>query len=148
MKTKYTTIAWMTDLHLHQANPANRTKFLKELVAAEFDAAIITGDISTSSQVIEDLASLSDACGNRNLFFVLGNHDFFDASFSSVDVAVEKLCKTRDNLHYLEHGGTHRLAENLGLVGCRGWSDGRAGLGSDSRIYSSDAFRIRDLMVT
>lgn len=64
-----------------------KAEFLRKVSCAEFDAAVITGDISEAVRLPEDLVVLGEACAPRPLYFVLGNHDFFGSSFAEVDAA-------------------------------------------------------------
>lgn len=144
MKTTTTKIAWMTDLHMDRVEKRTRHDFLANLSDTDFDCAVVTGDISTSNRILEDLSALADACIKRNLYCVLGNHDFHGSSIGAVDKAVADLCRQRPNLHQLGVGKFHKLSSSLGLLGHRGWCDGRAGLGRETRISSSDFDLIAD----
>ena len=76
---------WMTDLHLDRASSTTRKRFFNTLASTPFDAAMITGDISNADGVCSDLLELGGACGERKVYFVLGNHDFYGSSFGEVD---------------------------------------------------------------
>ena len=127
MKTRNIKIAWMTDLHLDRATNKTRLKFLTQLSTADFECAVVTGDISESERLVDDLSSLTEACGKRKIYFVLGNHDFFGSTFQAVDHEVSQLCHRTSNLVHLGNGTFQKLSPSLGLLGHRGWADARAG---------------------
>ena len=121
-----------------------RGHFLDKLAGIRYDAALITGDISTSRHLTRHLAEISRACGPRPVYFILGNHDYFDGSFAAVDRAVEELCSRCRNLIALGHGEIIGLNHNTALVGTRGWYDGRAGAGASTWVDSPDRHLIDD----
>ncbi len=142
-------LIWLTDLHLDQATITVRTQFLESLSCAQFDAAVITGDISDAAHLPSDLLALSRACGNRAVYFVLGNHDFHGGSFASVDAAVAIVCVQQTNLRHLgsqNETGIIPLGNDTALVGHRGWADARAGSGADSPLHNPDTDLIEDFL--
>ncbi len=138
-------LLWLTDLHLDQTEESARSRFFWKLRNTAFDAAVITGDISSSCRLVEDLKALSHACAPRPVYFVLGNHDFYGSSFADVDTRVNIVCKTYPNLIHLGQGEVIPLSEKSCLIGHRGWADGIAGVGSSSLVHNRDAFWINDL---
>ena len=138
-------LLWLTDLHLDSVCPTRRQRFLGTLRRTAFDAAVITGDISCASRLCEDLTDLGRACAPRLLYFVLGNHDFYDSSFAEVDKAVAAVCRCQFNLKHLGHGEIIPLCDTAGLIGHRGWYDLRAGHGKHSNLFNPDCFGIADL---
>jgi predicted phosphodiesterase len=135
----------LTDLHLERVDKQKKAEFLARLRGAEYDAAVITGDISHARGLPVDLEALGEACAPYPLYFVLGNHDFYGSSFDAVDAAVDVVCKRQRNLKHLGHGEIVHLTEKAALIGHRGWADGRAGYGSRTYVPSSDAVCIKDL---
>lgn len=137
-------LLWMTDLHLERVSERVRELFLEKLRMEPFDLALITGDISDALRLPVDLAALSDACGHRTLYFVLGNHDYYGGSFDRVDAQVAQICGQRDNLCHLGHGELIRLTDATALVGHGGWADARCGYGKRTKIRSFDSAKIAD----
>lgn len=133
----------MTDLHLDQADEAQRGQLLDRLRTEQYNAAVLTGDISIASRLTDDLATLAEACSPRMLYFVLGNHDFHGSSFDAVDEKVARVCAGR-NLHHLQCEEVIDLGSGSALVGHRGWADARAGYGKRTRIPPRDALCIQD----
>lgn len=138
-------LLWLTDLHLDSATPNTRQAFYQSLGETVFDAAVITGDISTSRLLSKHLADLAEACSPRNVYFVLGNHDFYGSSFEHVDRIVACCCRQHSNLHHLGQGEIIRLGPDSALIGHRGWADGRAYGGERTASHLPDQNAIRDL---
>ncbi len=137
-------VMWLTDLHLDSARDEHCRAFFRRLRNADFDAAVITGDISTSEKLPGHLLELGRACAPRPVYFVLGNHDFIGSSFADVDRAVARVCAGQNNLRHLGYGEIVPLGGDVALIGCRGWPDGRAGWGSRSVVKSPDCEGIAD----
>ena len=76
--------------------------------------------------------------------FVLGNHDYFGSSFEMVDRKVAELCKQYQNLVHLGDGEIIQLSPKTALIGHRGWFDGQAGAGAQTRVGSADRYHIDD----
>ena len=137
-------LLWMTDLHLDRAQDADRHKFLASLRSSHFDAAVITGDISSARFLRWHLLDLGRACDPKPVYFVLGNHDFFGGSFAGVDELVADICQRQKNLRHLGSGEIIPLTETEALIGHRGWADGLAGYGFQSRVRQKDFEVISD----
>jgi hypothetical protein len=75
----------------------------------------------------------------------LGNHDFYQGSFASVDEVAKKVCRKHPNLVHLGHGEIIRLANRTSLIGHRGWADGRASVGDRSNARLNDHLLIENL---
>ncbi len=137
-------LLWLTDLHLDRARDADRHKFLGNLRSSHFDAAVITGDISSARFLRWHLLELGRACEPKPVYFVLGNHDFFGGSFADVDASVADVCRLQSNLKHLGSGEIIELTATEALIGHRGWSDGLAGYGFRSWIRQYDFRAIGD----
>lgn len=138
-------LTWLSDLHLDRVPEGKRKVFYGQLRKEDFDAVLITGDISDARHLAAHLRELARACGSRKVHFVLGNHDFFGSSLDEVDRAVAAVCRDEGNLRHLGQGEVVRLSETTALIGHRGWADGRAGWGSNSKLRNPDQFAIEDL---
>lgn len=138
-------ILWLTDLHLDRATERDRKGLFRQLRNDEADAAIITGDISEGKALTIHLCELGRALAPRPVYFVLGNHDFYGASFAEVDRAVAMVTAGQRNLRHLGRGEIIPLAQDKALIGHRGWPDGRAGVGDRSGVVNQDRQMIADL---
>lgn len=137
-------ICWMTDLHLDQADSKHTSVFLRKLEDSEFDIALITGDIASSSNLPEHLAMLAKACGSKPLYITLGNHDYYGSSISETLERTRLLCGQIPNLHHLSESGAIDLDNYTFLVGGDGWADGQWRGRRTEDIRSPDHYSIRD----
>ena len=137
-------LLWISDIHLDQAQEEEKRRFFDKLETSRCDAILITGDITTSTNIVSDLSEISRAAGTTPVLFVLGNHDYFGSSFEKVDREVAKLCKRHQNLIPLGNGEIIQLSPNTALIGHRGWFDGQAGAGALTRVGSADRYQIDD----
>lgn len=137
-------LAWLTDPHVN---------FLKNVKAfgsylleeQQFDAVVITGDISEAPRLHQHLAALSSGIGNKDIYFVLGNHDYYSGSLSKVRQDLNDFLKDFPNLHYLTSSVPIKLCEDTVLVGDDGWYDATAGAPDTSMVYLSDFELIKEL---
>lgn len=103
---------------------------------------LITGDISNAEQLDKHLAILSTL--QCPIFFVLGNHDYWNGSFAGVNRLVRSACIKKPNLVFLDQRGIVQLDEGTVLIGGQGWGDGQAGLGEKSPVTSRDRQLIQE----
>jgi len=136
-------LACATDLHLDHLGPEGRESFSTALHAARCDALLVTGDLSTSAQLTEDLGWLSEQV--PALYFVLGNHDFYGSSIAAVRREVLALQAAHPRLRWLPGGGPVRLGPSTTLVGCDGVGDARAGDALGSPVELNDFRFIEEL---
>lgn len=137
-------ILWLTDLHLDRADLINKRLLYDGLAGIEYDIAVITGDISTSSQLQTHLLEIAHACYPRPVYFVLGNHDYYGSGLAEVDQGVEQICQQTENLHVMDGSQVIDLGCGVGLIGHRGWADARAGNGESTRVQNPDRNHIKD----
>lgn len=132
-------IAWVTDIHLNFISTNDIITFAQPL--NQYDAILITGDISESPELIGHLDLLSDII-NKPIYFVLGNHDFYHGKIDTTRQNVTRLEK--DNLYYLNNHDIIKLDKNTCLIGHDGWYDARNGLYDVSRVVLNDFSLIKD----
>lgn len=137
-------ICWMTDLHLDQADSKQVADFLRKLEFSEYDLALVTGDISSSRVLPEYLEMLAKACGIRDLYITLGNHDHYGSSISETLERTSRLCDQIPNLHHLSAGGALDLGNHTFLIGGDGWADGQWRGKRTEDIRSPDHYSILD----
>jgi 3',5'-cyclic-AMP phosphodiesterase len=138
--------AWLTDIHLNFLSTERCDEFLAELAALKLDGLLIGGDIAEAHDLAGYLAELDNALA-IDIYFVLGNHDFYYGSIGGVRAAVGEFCAARPRLHYLTQCGVERLSGGAGLVGHDGWADGRLGDYEQSVIFMHDYQLIEELAV-
>lgn len=137
-------ILWLTDLHLDRASSAHRKSLYREIRRSPANTILITGDISVARHLPLHLRELAAAAAWRQVFFVLGNHDFDGSTLAQVDSCVAGICRSHRNLRHLGHGEILRLDGGTALVGHRGWGDGKMGWGARSFARNPDFHAIGD----
>lgn len=138
------TLVWGTDWHLDfLKSPYAAKNFAAYLMTENPNAQglVITGDISNGKKLEGHLRELAIGW-TKPIYFVLGNHSYYDSSFSDIDSMVKKLTKEVDNLHWLNEGVV-KLDGHV-LVGVGGWYDAYHG-NSRSQVGLADWSEIKDL---
>lgn len=140
-----TRVVWMTDIHLNFVESEVAERLFDEVNATKPDAVLITGDIGESQNLQAYLSRIASrvACP---IYFVLGNHDFYNSSVVTVREATAKFSESKSNLFYLSTADAPaELTPRVGLIGHDGWADARLGdyLGSD--VFLSDYALIDEL---
>ena len=141
-------LAWCTDLHLDCVDGPDEDgrvedEFATPLSQCDDDAVLITGDVSTGQNVVRHLKIIEKILKKR-VFFVCGNHDFWDNDFESVRLQLKQLCGEIENLRYLTASGVTMLSEKTALVGHDGWYDAYYGDFRNNMIVMQDWYRIHD----
>lgn len=138
-------IAFLADLHLNFVGKFVIDKLIKEMSVC--DMAVIAGDISEAPSLQQVLDYLA-AGFNKPIYFVNGNHDYFNGSFAEVD----KRCWERNNepnqlAKWLTPLGIVELTKDTCLIGHEGWYDCRNGDFFGSNMELNDFHLIYDLKI-
>jgi predicted MPP superfamily phosphohydrolase len=139
-------LIWLSDPHLEFPTDKVVRKFIAKVGNEKPDAIIITGDISNALRIEYHLGLLATLL--CPIYFVLGNHDFYEGGFAPVDATVKEMCRRHPNLIHLGSGEIVRLTDETTLIGHRGWADGRAGLGEKTTTRLNDHLLIQNLART
>jgi predicted phosphohydrolase len=110
-------------------------------LAEGHDALVIAGDISQGPSLKEHLAVFCTA-EKIPVYFVLGNHDFWDIQEAEVRSAASKFPG------YLDEAGIIELTPVTALVGRSGWYDTLSGNPFTSKIRVQDFHRTERLVNT
>jgi predicted phosphohydrolase len=137
-------LIWISDPHLEFPTDKVVRKFIVRVAGEKPDAVLITGDISNALRIEYTLGLLATL--SCPVYFILGNHDFYEGDFASVDATVKAVCRQHPNLIHLGAGEIVHLTDETALIGHRGWSDGRAGLGMESTARLNDHLLIKNLV--
>lgn len=137
-------LAWCTDVHLDHLTPSGRARFAERVRDTGCDALVLTGDLSQAPLLRSHLGDLARALA-RPVYFVLGNHDFYEGSIAEVRAEVRELCARETWLHYLPDRGPIPLDDESVLVGVDGFGDGRLGRVIETPIVLNDHLLIREL---
>jgi len=137
-------IAWFTDIHLNFVSPDTWRKFVRLIRIAKPDAVLISGDIGEAQSVCSYLKDLDSAL-QIPIYFVLGNHDFYNGSINRVRNTVQELVSSCQHLTYLSSNRVVELTEATALVGHDGWADARFGDFNNSGVILNDYLLIQEL---
>jgi Icc protein len=137
-------LAWATDIHLNFVD-GDAGPFCDLVTQTGTGGLVITGDISEAKTIEQDLAAIESLL-SLPIYFVLGNHDFYNGSIAAVSKAVAGLCRRGQRLHYLSDEGVIPLNETTALVGHDGWADGRLGDYAGSTVELTDYTVIEELI--
>ena len=83
-------LAWVTDIHLNFLESSDRKKFYQDVVATDSNAVLVSGDIAEAPTVSEILEEMAQHIA-KPIYFVLGNHDYYQSSVENVRKTVTKL---------------------------------------------------------
>lgn len=137
--------AWMTDIHLNFLADTLRQIFYKQL-NNNADIAFITGDIAEATSVVKILEEMA-ASFKKPIYFVCGNHDFYDGSVVQVRENLQAMCKksmnTKGQLLYMTQCGAIHTGKTI-IVGVDGFADSREGDFYASKVKMNDHFYIED----
>ena len=135
-------IAWLTDIHLdwltefvHEPgggmtsagrvlSESQVASFCRKVMAQKPDSVVITGDISTAEGLEVHLMWLEKYLPGIPVYFVLGNHDYYNGSINVVRASIAKYDGTKTRTQWLNVSGIVKLTEKTALVGHDGWYDG------------------------
>lgn len=136
-------IGYATDIHLDAVNLVRGAGVAKyhrigRFMAEGQDVLLITGDISTGKKFPTQFGLFCRGAGIP-VYFVLGNHDFWDVPEATVRENAAKFPG------YLDVAGVVELAPGLGLTGRTGWYDTLSGNPFESRVTVQDWKRVERL---
>jgi len=157
-------VAWLTDIHLDhltefvddsKANGNSVRKeisksqvefFCQKVIAVNPDSVVITGDISTANGIELHLSWLERYLPGVPVYFVLGNHDYYNGSINGVRSAIAKYNGTKTRTGWLNVMKVVKLTERTALVGHDGWYDGGYSNWFKSNLCMNDYFLTNDFM--
>ena len=139
-----TQLAWATDIHLDflKTSDSAYQHWLSTIQAQNPAGVLLTGDIATAPTLLPWLDQVA-ADLPYPLYFVLGNHDYYDGSIAEVRRALS--ARRHPTQHWLGGGSPIRLAESTSLIGHSGWGDTRVGDFMTTHIRINDHRLISEL---
>ncbi len=136
-------LAWTTDPHLNHVPVHAWEWWLERIASHRPDGFVITGDISEADDVAFQLKRLAETLAIP-IYFVLGNHDFYEKSIAATRRDVIDICRDSPWLRYLTDCGPIDLAKDVFLIGDDGWGDAKQGDYERSPVRLNDFRLIRD----
>lgn len=134
-------LVWLTDLHLDAVDAEKRGQLMAEVTAESPDALLIGGDMANGRQSLEFLQEFARETA-LPVYFVLGNHDYYETSISQM--RNQATCLDR-GLVYLSSSGVVPITAKTALIGHDGWSDAKSGDFMGSTVRLNDYVYINDL---
>jgi len=138
-------LVWVTDIHLNFLNLDELEKFISSVQNASPDVLLVGGDIAEANDVVPYLKRLEKALDTQ-IYFVLGNHDFYRSSMFQVREDIRKIVNASDKLFLLDDLSYIELTKDVALFGHSSWADGRLGDYYKSHVMLNDYYLIRDFM--
>lgn len=144
-----TSLVWCTDIHLNFLNSKeskfssieNFGSFLRNEVNNDNAILVISGDISESPNLKNHLLALYNGWGKK-IYFVLGNHDYYKASFEETENLVREFVLNNSDFIWLNDNPID--LGSIILCGNGSWYDGKSGkINHNNRL--NDFYLIKDL---
>jgi Icc-related predicted phosphoesterase len=135
--------AWLTDIHLEFLYDQEVILFLENISEQNFSGIFLTGDISTAPGIVSQLKLIEEIL-HIPIYFVLGNHDYYNGDISTTREKIKEVTDTSENLFWLPRAGIVELAENTCIIGHGCWADGRLGNYWGSTVLLNDYVKIQD----
>jgi Icc protein len=136
-------IAWLTDIHLNFVDYMGVITLADEISKERPDAVLIGGDIGEADSVVGYLLELEKLL-DREIYFVLGNHDYYKGSIHDVRAKVRVAARHSTKLRWLPDIGIAELTPTVCLIGHSSWADGRYGNWERSDLLLNDYFYIKE----
>lgn len=137
-------LIWLTDIHLNFLGLIERKAFYTQIIQANADGVLLSGDIAEAPVITSILQEIARAV-QKPIYFVLGNHDYYRGSIEAVRKEMNELTKKEPLLHWLPNSYPILLDQHTVLVGQDGWADGRYGDFHNSQVNINDSLLIADL---
>ena len=147
-------ILHLTDIHLDHLYLEAIQRYCRRLKQEAPDIVVITGDISNANLISEHLLVLRKELAPCPVFFVAGNHDFYNGSIEEVRAEFSSHCtyigpaKTTpsgEGAYWLGSSGVIHLSETHALIGIDGWYDGGYADWFKSQLDMNDYYLIKEL---
>lgn len=130
----------VTDLHLDYSTKFEYDSFLSKVKARDFDCMVVSGDTCDGAYTDRHIAKLHKDIGKKPIYFVLGNHDYYN---TSVEYAQTKAAGVTVGT-YLTMSKPIQLHKDVVIVGDDGFYDGVHGEGARTTVQLLDFKRISD----
>lgn len=136
-------VTWVTDIHLNFLQQEGMEIFINSIQKISPDILLVGGDTAEAQDVASCLKRLEQAL-DAQIYFVLGNHDFYKSSIFQVREDVREISNYSDKLFFLDDLSFVELTKDVALVGHSSWADGRLGDYYKSQVMLNDYSLIKD----
>ena len=136
-------LIWTTDPHMNHVRDDAWQRWVDDHKTYHPDAILLTGDLSEGDDVARQLRRLANVF-SVPIFFVLGNHDFYNSSIGQTRADVIAASRDTLSLHYLTDSSPIELQDHVFLLGDDGWGDATVGDYEGSTIQLNDFRLIKD----
>lgn len=113
---------WLSDLHLDRYDLAKKDNFIKKLNSEKADGIFISGDLAEGDELIENLDYFFKNI-YTNIFFVLGNHEFYFSNRQDIFLKIKELCGKYKHIYWLTQELYFALSDKVCLIGEDSWYD-------------------------
>lgn len=137
-------LVWITDIHANSSEKSAIKRLEEEVRATSASAILIGGDICDGPHTLSFLCDFQKETG-KEIFFVLGNHDYYGASIEKIKKTSSDFSTREPNFSYLSAEGVVAFSDKTALVGHDGWADARAGDFLGSTVTLADYELIQEL---
>ena len=136
-------ISWLTDIHLEFLDTDEALEFIDKIASSSPDIVLIGGDTGTAKN-LEFFLRAFDERLQCPIYFVLGNHDFYNGSIKQIHILAKEISKSSQRLRWLTLHGIVEITSSTCLLGHGSWADGRLGNGSNSLVELNDYYLIQE----
>src|SRR5678816_1871937 len=105
-----TRVLWLTDIHINFLKPVQLEKFYQLINQEKPDRVLISGDVGEAPRLQYYLQQLESRLPYP-IYFVLGNHDYYGASFEDVKSLMQVMTHRFPRLHWLPLDGVVELSD-------------------------------------
>ena len=139
-----THFSWATDIHLdHLHDEQQIIDFATSLVKDNPAGVFLTGDISIAPDLVYHLSAIERVV-QRPIYFVLGNHDYYNGEIAAVRKQMHELSNMSQFLKYLPETPYVPLSPTTAVVGHDGWYDCGYGNWKTSSFLMTDWMAIKE----
>lgn len=136
-------IAFASDLHFEFGEA--RIHHVIRQIEKDTDVLILAGDIQEFARIISDLEFISESLPNIHIVYVTGNHEFYGAKISEVELSLNVAFGAHPRVHYLEKS-TFEI-NGVSFLGTTLWTGFDAHLQYEQSLSEENAMRgISDFM--
>lgn len=143
-------IVFATDIHLNFCKIPKIKAFAEKILENNPDVLILGGDISEAPGIVDHLNILKLFLGNVPVYFVCGNHDYYNGSIADVRTRLKGFYGpgNSQNVYWLPENGVVSIGGGVAIVGHDGWYDGgypKYGDFFKSKLDMNDYYVIKEI---